>query len=179
MKMITMDVIALKQQLSNLPPEELKQLRAYIGARLQFVTEAPPATKGSGHAYPGDYLLDGIAYELSRRGIAPMSGKSIPTRVLPADYPNQSAETREYLEHLLPALKPADRVALGRIAAYTLAEWLIKVHIPVALRTMTSNVRKMPAALDDAFPGYLSAGLLSMVWRRGEKGSTVRRARAK
>jgi hypothetical protein len=47
-----------------------------------------------------------------------------------------------------------------------LARWMRRKGVPVTCKTMINCMPRVPALCENAFPGYLGAGLLPMVLRR-------------
>jgi hypothetical protein len=50
--------------------------------------------------------------------------------------------------------------------AEVLAARLEKRGVPISPLTLLNNVDKIPSSVEDAFPGYLEAGVLASCWRR-------------
>lgn len=46
-----------------------------------------------------------------------------------------------------------------------LARWLARIKVPVTPKTMIQNLEKIPALVDQQFPGYAQSGLLEWVFR--------------
>lgn len=108
-----------------------------------------------------DWLLDGIKYELKCRGLE---------RIVPGDffirnksafgnYYEVGARVRATFSENLPQAGKADFLLLGRILANMLARRVDK-FAPVSLDTLLHNAGLAIECFDDAFPGYVSGGLL-------------------
>ena len=156
------ELAQVERLILSLSPDELARVRG----KLAFLaTTGTPADKPTtGRSQPnGDWLLESLLYELQRRGLI-TAGRRPPVARISSSYADAAAGVREELEEHLPNLKPVERVSLGRLVAGSLVEYLIKIGVPVTLRTVFNNVDKSLVALDDAFPGYLAAGLLRFCW---------------
>ena len=105
-------------------------------------------------------MLDGITSELRRRGL--WSRSPVPKKLLPEGFAEKSVVVREHLLKGLtkPNPRPAERMALGALAAAALADYLTKVQVPVGPKTLLNNIEKVPLALEESFPGYWAQKLL-------------------
>ena len=144
----------LKQILARLPKLTLPEL-AQVKSRLSFLSGAEVKPKQQ------DWLLEGFTRELRRRGLWASSG-ALPVKAFPTDW---TAKTEIVRTHLLKGYngnKPraVELVALGTLAGQVLADYLVKVQVPLSPKTLLGAVEKVPLALEYAFPGYWTAGLL-------------------
>jgi len=148
----------LKAVLDNLPKLSNAELNS-VRQRLSFLLG------GEGKAKPvtNDWLLEGITSELRRRGLW-MKAYPLPQKLMPDGYADKAAFVREYLIKGCGAdrLKSVELLVLGQVATGALADYLKRAKTPVSPKTLLSNVDKIPAALDAAFPGYWTAGALSV-----------------
>ena len=149
----------LLRQLRSLPPEDLKQVQLKMSAwgTLQGKGDTTTAVRGSPRVEE-DYLLEGVHYELRRRGLLGTEAR-LYSRVWPPNYVNSSIGVRNHIAANL-RLKPVERVLFGRLAIRALAEYLENGRVPISGRTLMLNIDKTITALDAAYPGYLAAGLL-------------------
>ena len=119
-----------------------------------------------------DWILDGILYELQRRGLGDtISGEFfIRNKQSFAGYAEKSERIRRLLEKNVPAeygfpahfLKTTDKLALGQICAHLLARE-VDEFAPISLDTLLRNVGLIPEAFDSAYPGYISNNMLPML----------------
>lgn len=149
----------LSEVLKRLPllsAAELLQVQQRIVALGCLTVQAVAAPKDF------DWLLAGITSELRQRGL--WAQKVIPARIVPSRYKEEAPLIRSYLlEGWSPtpnAPRANELTILGTLAANALAERLRRAQVPVSVKTLLNNVDKVPAALDDAFPGYWSNKLL-------------------
>jgi len=157
------DLTPILRQLRSLPPEELSVVRAKMGAWNKLGGNSEVTERAIMPTSDDDYLLEGIHFELRRRGLLGAEFR-IPHRLYPTGYVQRSAEVRRLLESKLPRLKPVERTALGRLAARALADYLTNIHVTITPRVIMSHVGNTPIALDEAYPDYLAAGLLHFCW---------------
>lgn len=141
--------------LPGLSPDELAQLRLRIGF---LARDTPAPAAGTRRTSGSDWLLRGIGDELHRRGLSG-SGK-IPAQKLRADWDEVSARMQADLLHALGDKGDRSTGALGALTARVLADWLAAGRVPISPKTMLQNVEKVFTALDEAFPGYVQAGML-------------------
>ena len=154
--MAVSDLTVVLKHLPKLGRPDLEKVRQ----RAVFLLGvAAPTTKGAPPEQ--DWLLDGIISELRRRGLWARTSV-IPVKMLPEGYANKSAVVRLHLSKGLtkPNLRPVERMALGRLAAAALADYLTKVQVPVGPKTLLNNIDKVPLALEESFPGYWAQKLL-------------------
>lgn len=113
-----------------------------------------------------DWLLHGVLSELRRRGLdhRPFNIRN-PASF--AGFSTQSASVRETLVLAAPDLTAVQRRVLGEIAAYELARYLQswKKAPEINRETMLRYISRVPEAVETAYPGYLEAGLLSLIVR--------------
>lgn len=120
-----------------------------------------------------DWLLEGIIHELKNRGL----GETIPRRFRidkPQAYHGYLAKAervRVTLEKAIGDLNRIEKLALGRLAARVLAGYIYSFR-EVTLPNLLGFVHLTIDAMEDAFPGYLSAGALRFVLKP-EEMSTV------
>ena len=117
-----------------------------------------------------DWLLHGAFAELRRRGLM-SEGSSPPPRVVKNAAPNwesQSEPMRVLLERGLgPSPTTAHRWAIGQVAMRALAEYLENRGPPICLRVLLTNINKLPAAMEQSFPGYIQSQLLCFLFTSG------------
>jgi len=159
-----MSLETILQELPSLAAADLEHVRDKAAAVLAMGPRG--STKSPKQVSHDNYLLDGIAHELKRRGILARD------ELLQAAhrYPDSIKRAEAIWAHLMgrmPGLRAVEMAALGKLVGRTLAEWLETRSKPVAVSpgTMVRNLSNVLVALDSAFPGYLEAGLLSWCWK--------------
>lgn len=153
--------------LPSLPTTELNKIKSKIGALLSLRegTEKNSIDTLCLTDSPFDYILEGIVFELRKRGLLTSKG-FIPRQYWPKNYDSTAKEIRILLESQFPHPLPQPQlVLLGRICAEALASYLEPV-VPISPSSLMSNVHKIPTAIDQILPGYLQAGLLFIVLER-------------
>jgi hypothetical protein len=109
-----------------------------------------------------DWILDGILYELQRRGL----GDTIPGEFFIrnkqsfAGYAERSERVRKMFDGYFSTTY--DRLAFGRMLAHSLAK-KVDEFAPISLDTLLRNVGLIPEAFDSAYPGYISNNMLPML----------------
>lgn len=114
-----------------------------------------------------DWILPGIGRELRRRGL--VTGKLSSEQISRAA-PNYRADAalfcsryQKRFQRERPGLRHAELVGLGIVFARALADYLPGVlppNVGLGLRTMLSNVSKLPDAIEASFPDYLQCGMI-------------------
>lgn len=150
--------------LPKLGPEELQTVRKKVSANLSLCGGATVSAPSFNFSEP-DYLFDAIKAELRRRGQLKRDG-GIAASQVPSAYQSSASEVRQLLKQHVGDISAREYAALGMAAIRALASYLERGRVPVSAKTLMLNVSKVPLALDDAYPGYLEAGLLSFCWRK-------------
>lgn len=140
--------------LPELTDNGLKEVSNHIKARTQFSTISDSGTQE-------DYLLSGIFYETQRLGLV----ETIPVYFKIRNnssfnsYGAKSERLRIMLDRHLPDLTLPEKLALGRLCARTLSEYVEKWRA-IDFPTLLANIGYLPVALENDFPGYLRSGML-------------------
>lgn len=147
------------QQVLKLIPEltasELKQVQARISVLTQASDTAPVQV----------WLLDGIFYELQRRGLITSGVETFPFLTGAKKYKEQLDIVGErILTEVVVPLSTVEKQALGRLVARALVDYLRDIP-GFGLRVMLQQVSKVPEALEASYPGYLGDGMLGMLVR--------------
>jgi hypothetical protein len=155
---MSVDLKAILEALPTLTPTAWQQLHDKTGALLALNGHGLTAPE------PDDYLLEGIYFELRRRGLITQEARFTVLQFKQHRWHTVSANTRKILERHNPHLSRTDCTALGQLAAKALAGYLSHNNIPVTPGTMLRHAHNMLVALDFAFPGYLMRGKLRFCW---------------
>lgn len=113
-----------------------------------------------------DWLFEGIYQCLYKRGMLTRSGGRY-TLINSGGYKKyleQREAVAEYLadvERQLPT-KTRHRPVLARVFAEAMASYLESLRV-FGITQMLSQIDKLPAAVEKAFPGYIASGLLSAI----------------
>lgn len=155
--------MSLKKVLELLPELSKKDLE-HVKNRVAFLSGS-----GSTPSPEDDWLLEGLALELKRRGLGSGNLVKVLRLQLPKNYAETSIEMQGFLRRGCPQKEftRAEKLALGALAGYVLAEYLLAAKVPVGPRTLVTNVGKIPQALEKSFPGYWSSRLLHFIWNKG------------
>jgi hypothetical protein len=152
---------AVLRLLPTLRPEELVELRSKVSASISL-SGSPPSTGGGAAS---DFLLDGIIYELQRRGAIGRNTFAV-RRAATGKYKDEAAAIAATLNEHYPGLSSLELITAGRVIARALANFLQNANIPVTVNTMVNNAGKGITALDESFPDYFESGLLTSIWRK-------------
>jgi len=143
-------------QLPKLTPAERNQLRQVL-AFLDGGKSAKPLPSKS----TDDWLLPGLAHEVKRRGGSHPPLNDTTLNKLAPGYVADSLRVCRHLKDGLPVtIKHEQLLAMGRVVARALADYLQNAGVPIGLKVMLNNVAKMSEAIEQSFPGYLEAGWL-------------------
>lgn len=113
-----------------------------------------------------DYLLQGVFYEIEWLGLAETIPQFFRIRNKASFnfYGEKSARLRAMLERHVPDLTLTEKVALGRLCIRCLREHVEKWRA-IEFSSLLANIEHLPAALDNAFPGYIRNGALRVIVR--------------
>ena len=145
----------------KLAPEERTKIRMLL-TKHAGVKESRAAI--SVNTARADWLLQGYLDELERRGQKYHVGGMAQIRVLCADYEMNAQAVRANLEEMLDEPSRAELLTLGTLIAKALIRRFPK--LPIGLQPLLSVTGRALEALDDSFPGYIAAGMLSCLITR-------------
>lgn len=157
--MTSSNLLEVLNRLPKLAPEECAQVRQRLAFLAPETTVPLPTDKE-------DWLLEGLTQELRRRGLW-MRAYPIPKKLLPEGFAEKSQAARAYLEKGAPGMKRREeRVALAGMAAQVLVDYMVELKVPVSPKTLLNFAAQVPSAMERAFPGYWTNGLLGFLVRR-------------
>lgn len=144
---------ALVKRLPELTKNQMTTLRRH----LLFLID----DKESGSVANEDWILHGIVSVLNERGMGYMIPPNFRIRKARAfaGYETQADRVRTLLTDAVPDMTVTEQRSLGVIAARALADH-ISSWSSISFESLMRNVSKIPEALDEAFPSYISSGLL-------------------
>ncbi len=147
----------ISELLENLSKDELEQIRK----KCMVLGSIGPKQRTSISEMHQDWLLSGVLYELEKRGLGNTipSNFSIRSKQSFSSYQERAERVRNLFEEKAGIKGSVDKLAFGRVLARLLAK-KIDQFAPVSLDTLLRNVGLMPEAFEDAFPGYITAGML-------------------
>ena len=97
------------------------------------------------------------------------TGESLPPTLAVVNklYSGHYASVESFVAKSFPGLKATEKMACYRILADLLvrhADYVAKkAHIPLSAKLVFNCVDKLPGLIDNAFPGYIESGLISMI----------------
>jgi hypothetical protein len=158
----------LLRTLRGLSPEDWKTVRDKIDAfhSLKSKGSAVAVRSTTTSVQTGADYLTGIIAELRRRKILQSnlrSGLAFVRKVGPDLLAGVDRGWTDVLTAVGTHLKVAEQAKLAEVAARALADHLEARGKKINAWSMCANAENTLMALDDAFPGYGTAGLLAMV----------------
>lgn len=172
--------------LTKCNPDELREIEVKVRGLLRIKGEksSPRQEEGPKEEPLGSWLVDGIIFELRKRGLLKRDGPVMLAPLLPSS-PSQFGYLCGQLEETLiwgtgeDKLSYQEKLILGRVAASALATWLaksIRTEKTISPKIMFLNVKNTLVALDDSFPGYVKARILRFtIGERVERKRIVRK----
>lgn len=148
---------AILRELPSLPSKDLIEIRNQVSALLSLSGKPE-------HDTHNDWLLDGIIYELERRGLKKIIPPDFRIKNITSfrNFPEKSNRMQAFLKDTMPVMSRSERVFVGRMCARALAMHIEK-FAPVGLHIMLNLVDRLPAALEEQFPGYIQTGMFRFV----------------
>lgn len=161
----------LKKLLAVIPTLTAPEL-AEVEKRLRLDRK----TRVTSEEVEDDWLYAGIVSELKRRGILSASAKP-PVQTLGHGAPEYNRNAKLAREALVRGLnykpRPPDLLALGRLAARSLADDLQGGPVPICLQVLAQNVHRVVGAVDKDFPDYLRCRQLGFILQRDDDHGTM------
>ena len=79
----------------------------------------------------------------------------------------------DLLSQVMPRAKLPQRIKFYRIVVLTVIDYIHNLeNVPVVMKTVVAQLQNCPALLHQQFPGYLQAGLMSIILSWGNSSST-------
>jgi hypothetical protein len=161
------EFVELLLKLPKLNTEQLHKVRTRIDALLTMKGEAASSTQSSSDQSASidlsdDWLLDGVLFELEKRKLHTVP-KSILVK-MPAfkAYKKSAHLVHDFFAQRIKEQSRTGLIALGRVAAKAHARY-VSSFTEVSLDSLLRNIAQVPRAIERAFPGYVSAGLLDLL----------------
>lgn len=133
--------------LPQLKPDELKQVRNYLDA---CETLSPNNSEDT-------WLLDGLVYELARRGLF---CSDVQQQNLFKGYKRQiTVLSKMLLAAVRFPVSSTQKAGLGKLVARAFADYFAD-RSDLSLPVLLQNLHALPVALDRSYPGYVAAGRL-------------------
>lgn len=138
--------------------EVLRKLPKLSKAELVQVRQRVQLLVGTGEPSldRGDWLFEGIASACKKQGT--LAHAKALEKLKPKNYAEVSASVRQYLCEGYgaadPAIKTPLKLALAELTVDVLRDHLSWMSVPIGPKIVLTNLDKVPAAFEDAFPGY-------------------------
>ena len=144
--------------LDQLSPTELSSLRAKVASR-----ESPQEA----NADPDDPDLEAVFRALSA-ALGNYGHHQLPYRVFQGkqDFGPFRKKAVQISKYIKKAFQPKSTVEFDfccKLCFRLLGQWLQDIGVPLGYRTLVNNSDRVPSLIDQAFPGYISAGILNRV----------------
>jgi hypothetical protein len=147
--------------------EILNEIRALTPADRRKIVLAIKAQDGDapvGRGPDQDWLLSGLERVMLHNQIimTPLSRKAI-TALAPAFPTNSKLIRGELVRHYKPNPTPTELLALGRITAACLFDYLKEFFPSIDAALMLKRIDHVGIALNAAYPGYIQSGFLPVI----------------
>jgi len=116
-----------------------------------------------------------LFYDIFTETLREVVGKKLPKQAgsLPSklyqDLKSGWTVIDDLLKQVMPRIKLTSRTKFYRIAILTVIDYIHNIdNMPVAAKTVAEQLQNCPELLHKQFPGYLQAGLMSMVLHWGD-----------
>lgn len=154
------------ETIPTLDPSQLQKLKGSVTALLSLNGGNGKSEKSTYQAPWGDdgdfqLALEVIHDELTGLGIS-TSTYSKPK----VPYRSKIYGAWQFLDERIPDLRRVERRALFHTCIRCLIRMLKKQGLPITEIMVLKHLHRLPQALEEGFPGYLEAGMLSKVVRR-------------
>ncbi len=168
--MLTLDQIL--QTLPQLTQYELGEIRkqATVLMSLGGGSSNKPhqeVTRKPGHLNSTDYTDEDFVLQSVCRVVRLSNGSPVtPPMLMKAS--GTMATLREHLPALIQyidAIDPLARTGFLDLAVQMLVDNIKQQNIPVTPVVVIRQLHRIPAVVDEAFPGYYAAGMLSLIYR--------------
>lgn len=147
----------LLMDLTRLDDHQAQQVQA----RLTLRQQAKGVTTPKEHHLERDYLLQSIEETMRAKGYGRPSDKRLQKEL--AFYRSVRKEVLAPLAEITGPLSAQHQLLFGRLCARALVKYLTSQRGEISYRIVLLGVEQLRDALDAAFPGYIDAGLLSLV----------------
>lgn len=160
--MASQTIQEIEHAVLSLSPANLHRLRDKVNCLIQL-SEVDEDDGDDGRLF----------YDALARSISEATGKKVlPYHIFTkrdtySIYKKKLPEVLRFIGENLPMLKRLERMYLFGIATHVLVTNLQDIQIPVSLRVCCTHLDRIPELMDDAFPGYIQAGLLKMLVQAG------------
>lgn len=120
-------------------------------------------------------LFYGVLIEIMRDVVGkklPKSASYLPPKLY-RDLKSGWSTVDDLLNQVKPRARNPQRTKFYRIVVVTVIDYIDNLdNVPVATKTVVEQLQNCPALLHQQFPGYLQAGLMSLVLRWGNYSTT-------
>ncbi len=164
----------IEHAILSLSPLNLDRLKAKINGLILLSSPSQGEDQGD----DGLLFYDALSHAISEAN----GKKHLPYPVFKKNryfpmYKKKLPDVLKFLGENLPTLKRIERMYLFGIVSNVLVTNLQDIKIPVSIGAACRHLDRVPELMDNAFPGYIQAGLLRMLVQAGlSNGKSSRRA---
>ena len=120
-------------------------------------------------------LFYGVLTEIMREVVGkklPKSASYLPPKLY-RDLKSGWSTADELLNQVMPQIRLPQRTKFYRIIVLTVINYIDNLeNVPVGIKTVVAQLQNCPALLHQQFPGYLQAGLMSVILSLGNASAT-------
>ncbi len=144
--------------------------------RVRAAASGPSPQSKNMHEEDEKFLLFyGALIEIMREVVGkklPKNASYLPPKLY-RDLKSGWSTVDDLLSQALPRAKLTQRIKFYRIIVLTVIDYIDNLeNVPVGTKTVIGQLQNCPALLHQQFPGYLQAGLMSMILRWGNSSNT-------
>lgn len=120
-------------------------------------------------------LFYGVLTETMREVVGkklPKSASYLPPKLY-RDLKSGWSTVDDLLSQVIPQVRLPQRTKFYRVVVLTVIDYIHNLdNVPVGIKTVIAQLQNCPALLHQQFPGYLQAGLMSLVLSWGNSSNT-------
>ena len=164
------DILMAVSDLSDKERGKVRTACATLGV------DEPSSQPKSIHEEDEKFLLFyGVLAEILREVVGkklPKSPSYLPPKLY-RDLKSGWSVADELLSQVMPRAKLTQRTKFYRVVVLTVIDYIHNLeNVPVGTKTVVAQLQNCPALLHQQFPGYLQAGLMSLILRWGSSSNT-------
>ena len=152
----------------NLSNKERGKVRAAVAG-------SAPQSKSIHEEDENFLLFYGVLTEIMQEVIGkklPKSASYLPPKLY-RDLKSGWSVVDDLLSRVMPRARLTQRTKFYRVVVLTIIDYIHNLeNVPVGTKTVVAQLQNCPALLHQQFPGYLQAGIMSLMLRWGNSSNT-------